>query len=110
MSDIVLLYSTAPDMASAEKISSALVESGAAACVNTISGMKSFYKWKGATEQANEIVLIIKTSRAAAPLARGVIQSLHPYETPALLALPVDADLSSAEFLSWIRDQASSAG
>lgn len=106
MSDIILLYATAPDRAAAEKIARALIEENAAACINIIDGMSSIYRWRGEIETANEFALFIKTTRAKAPLARKIMVAKHPYENPALLALPVDRRLSSEAFCAWIENSA----
>lgn len=103
MSDIVFLYSTAPSEEVADSIAAALIAAGAAACVNIIPGMRSVYRWRGVIEQCAEVVLIIKTTAAAAPRARDLLVARHPHETPALAAISIDDAASSPAFLDWIR-------
>lgn len=105
MNRVVILYATAPDLETAKTLAHALIEERAAACVNIIPGMTSFYRWKDAVEEASETVMIVKTSATSATAARDLICSLHPYETPAILALNVDESASSAPFLQWIEAQ-----
>lgn len=105
MNRVVILYATAPDLDTAQTLARALIEERAAACVNIIPGMTSFYRWKDAVEEASETVMIVKTSATSATAARDLICSLHPYETPAILALNVDESASSAPFLQWIEAQ-----
>lgn len=102
MSRIMLLYATAPDAATARAIGAALVEARLAACVNILGTVQSIYRWKGKVEQAEEIAFLVKTTEAAAPAARDLILARHPYDTPALLALPIEAAGSSPAFLAWI--------
>jgi periplasmic divalent cation tolerance protein len=102
MSDVVFLYSTAPDEATAIRLARALVEKREAACVNLIPGMTSVYRWKEAVETAGEFVLIVKTTADAALRARATIVALHPYETPCVVALPASAGASHQPFLDWI--------
>lgn len=102
MTDAVLLYSTAPDEATAERIGAALVEARLAACANIIPGMRSIYRWNDAVETAAETVLIVKTVRARAEEARALLCRLHPYETPCVLALPVAPAGSNPDFLAWL--------
>ena len=59
--DLIVILCTAPDEATAEKLGRGLVEQRLAACVNAISGVKSFYRWQGKIEADDEIQLIIKT-------------------------------------------------
>lgn len=103
MNTITFLYSTAPNEAVAAAMAEALVETGAAACVNIIPGMRSVYRWRGKIEFANETVLVVKTTAAAAGRAIDLIRERHPYETPAIVSLAVDEELSSKEYCGWIR-------
>jgi periplasmic divalent cation tolerance protein len=102
MAAIRFLYVTAPDEAAARKIADGLIEARLAACVNIIPGMRSVYRWEGKIESANELVLIVKTTAAAASAARDLIRKLHPYELPCVVALAADEDGSNADFLAWI--------
>ncbi|HEX5064565.1 MAG TPA: divalent-cation tolerance protein CutA [Myxococcota bacterium] len=99
-SDVVALLLTAPDEETGRRIARALVEERLAACVNVLPGVRSIYRWKGAVEEASEVMLVAKTraSRAAALAAR--VRALHPYELPEVLALPV-TDGSQA-YLRWV--------
>lgn len=104
MTAVTFLYSTAPDEETAEAIARLLVESGGAACVNIIRGMKSVYRWEGRLETAEECVLIVKTTADRAAGARALILGRHPYETPAIAALPIDEETSFGPFIDWIRN------
>lgn len=103
MDGLTFLYSTAPDEKTAGEISRALVSAGAAACVNIIPGIRSVYRWDGEIEEAVECALIIKTTAAASEEARRIIRENHPYEVPAVVALPIDEPHSSSEFCAWLR-------
>ncbi|MEM9749944.1 MAG: divalent-cation tolerance protein CutA, partial [Pseudomonadota bacterium] len=61
MSDVVLVYMTAPDEATAMGLARALVERRLAACANVIPGMRSVYRWKGEIEEDGELIVIAKT-------------------------------------------------
>jgi len=104
METVVFLYATAPDEATAATIAAQLVEGGAAACVNIIPGMTSVYRWRGAVEKSKEVVLIVKTTRAASARAVEIFNASHPYETPALASLMIDESLSSRPFCDWVRN------
>jgi len=100
MPDIILVLTTMPDDDRADTLARTLVEERLAACVNVLPGVCSIYRWKGAVEEASEVMLVAKTraSRAAALAAR--VRALHPYELPEVLALPV-TDGSQA-YLRWV--------
>lgn len=102
--NVVLIYFTAPDAQAAETIANALVEQHFAACVNIFPEGRSIYRWEGAVERTSEVVCIAKTTEATAVAVREEILNQHPYDTPCILALPVEGSLSAAPFLSWINE------
>lgn len=95
-----LLYVTCPDVVVAQRIADTVVEERLAACANLLPGMRSVYRWQGKVEHADEAVLILKTTaRRTAALIRRV-KTLHPYEVPCIVALPISGGY--APFLAWV--------
>lgn len=99
----VLIYSTFPSPAEAERIGGALVDRGLAACVNILPGMTAIYVWDGKRQRDTEAVMIIKTRASLADTVIAETRKLHPYTNPALVVLPVTS--GSADFLRWIGEQ-----
>jgi len=99
--DLLLVYCTCPDSASAENISRQLVERGAAACVNALPGVSSTYLWQGIIETSEEILLLIKSSNKQYPELERIIVSLHPYAVPEIIAVSVDRGLP--DYLHWVK-------
>ncbi|MBX3443030.1 MAG: divalent-cation tolerance protein CutA [Planctomyces sp.] len=100
MSAAALIYCTCPSRAEALRIGQAVVEARLAACANVLDGMTSVYRWQGRIEQASEAVLILKTRSELASAATERVRSLHAYDVPAILVLPVTG--GHAPFLNWI--------
>ena len=100
MTDKVVLFSTCPDMAEAEKLASHLVDTRLAACVNAVPAIRSFYRWKGKVENDPEVLLVIKTARDRVDAVRAEIEKMHTYELPELIALPI-VD-GAPNYLSWL--------
>lgn len=100
MTDKIIVLCTCGSAEDAEKISGALVESRAAACVNIVPGLTSVYRWKGAIERSAEWLLVIKSRRELFARLRAEISKLHSYEVPEILALPV-VD-GAEEYLAWL--------
>jgi periplasmic divalent cation tolerance protein len=98
----ILIYTTFPTQDDAERIGGELVD-GLAACVNIIPGMTSIYIWKGERQRDSECVGIIKTRGALAGPVMVKVRSLHPYDNPALVVLPIED--GAQEFLNWIEAQ-----
>ena len=99
----VLIYATAPDTGTAEAIGSALLDQRLAACINILPGVISLYDWQGQRQRDGEVVMIAKTKDALAARAVEAVRARHPYETPAVVVLPVTS--GSQPFLDWIAAQ-----
>ncbi len=101
MSDqVIVVLTTLPDTASAERLATLLVEKKLAACVNILGGMTSVYVWKGKPERGQEHQLVIKTTAARYPAVEAGILKEHPYELPEILALAVQDGLPG--YLEWV--------
>ena len=96
----LLVYGTCPDAECAKAIAKLLLERRLVACVNILPGMMSLYRWQGSVEEDSEVVFVAKTRQTCWPALSECFASLHPYDEPALVALPVSAGLPG--FLSWI--------
>ena len=103
--EILLVFTNVPDRGIAERIAASLVAEGVAACVNVMAECTSTYRWQGKIEQANEVPLFIKTTRAAYPQLEQALRKLHPYEVPEIIALPVSAGLP--DYLNWVAQETS---
>lgn len=103
MSEVLLVLTNLPDAASAQRAAHALIDSHAAACVNILPGCTSVYRWQGKTETANEVPLLIKTTRDAYPRLEEVLRANHPYELPEIIAVPVAAGLPG--YLQWVAEE-----
>jgi periplasmic divalent cation tolerance protein len=95
----------APDMETAQRIGRALVEERLAASANAVPGVRSVYRWRGAVREASEALLVVKTASDRLPALAARVRDLHPYELPAVVALPV-VD-GSAAYLDWIAAESS---
>ncbi len=96
----VLVYTTYPSLVEAEQAGRLLAEKGLAACVNIIPGMRSIYRWQGKIENADEVVMIIKTKDAQRDAVAAEVKRHHSYDTPAILFLPADG--GDAAYIDWI--------
>lgn len=104
-SPITFLYVTAPDRETARQLGHVAVEGGLAACANVLPGMRSIYRWNGRVAEADEAVLIVKTTRDKADAATEALVKAHPYDEPCVVALPVDTGTGAGSFLDWIRSE-----
>ena len=100
---LIACYCACPDAGTATRIARALVDERLAACVNVLPTMHSVYRWRGAVEHADEMMLLIKTRADRLPALSARLQVLHPYELPELLAVEVAGGLPA--YLDWIAAQ-----
>jgi periplasmic divalent cation tolerance protein len=91
---------TAPSAGEAARIARALVEERLAACGNVLPGLRSLYRWEGKVQDDAEALLLLKTTRGRFEALRARLLSLHPYQVPEVIALPVEA--GHAAYLEWI--------
>ncbi|MSQ58818.1 MAG: divalent-cation tolerance protein CutA [Betaproteobacteria bacterium] len=101
MNEAIVVLTNLPDQASAETLATLLVEARQAACVNILAPCRSVYRWKGQIERAEEVPLLIKTTRDRYAELEQAIRAHHPYEIPEIVALPIEA--GSASYMNWIR-------
>jgi len=99
---INFIYMTAGTVEEAESIGKELVTSKLAACVNIIENMKSIYFWDDKLQKDTEVVFIAKTTESNVPHLIEKVKSLHSYDCPCIISLPVvDGNTS---FMSWIEN------
>ena len=103
---VLLAYSTCPDAASADLIARTLVSERLAACVNRLPGVHSTYRWHGHVEQADEVLLLIKTTADRLDAMTARLRNLHPYELPEVIAVEVRAGLPA--YLDWVSAETAS--
>jgi len=100
---IRLVYMTAGTLEEAKTIGHHLIQSGLAACVNILSPMVSLYMWEGDLQEDTEVVLIAKTTADQVQNVIREVKTLHSYDCPCILTLPVDG--GNPEFLQWISSE-----
>jgi periplasmic divalent cation tolerance protein len=99
---ILLALSTFPDAETARRISNQLVSERFAACANILPSAESIYRWKEKIELGNETLVLFKLSEDRQSAFQDKLRSLHPYEVPEIIFLPV-AD-GSLEYLRWVAE------
>ena len=99
---VAVIYSTIDDIQDARRIATTLVEEQLVACVNIIPKAESIYRWKGKIENAEEIVLIAKTTDQNVKKTIERLKALHSYDTPDIIVLPIVGGLK--DYLDYINN------
>jgi periplasmic divalent cation tolerance protein len=90
---------TAPNTDEAERLAVATLQARLAACVQ-LQPIASHYWWDGKITSDAEMLLLFKTTAAKFDALRQLITSLHSYDTPEVIQLPVTA--GADKYLAWI--------
>ena len=84
-----IILVTAPSQAVAQQLANDLVTERLAECVNIVPSVTSVYSWKGKIEQAEEVLMIIKTQSTHYAALEEYIRTHHPYDTPEIVEIPI---------------------
>ena len=99
----MIVITNVPSREAALDIARMLIERRLAACVNVLAECTSVYRWQGKLETAREIPLLIKTRAEIYDEVEAAVRSLHPYELPEILAVPVERGLP--DYLEWVNTE-----
>jgi periplasmic divalent cation tolerance protein len=99
---ILLALSTFPDAEIARRISNQLVSERFAACANILPSVESIYRWKDKIESGNETLVLFKLSEDRQSAFQDKLRSLHPYDVPEIIFVPVTGGLP--EYLQWVTE------
>jgi periplasmic divalent cation tolerance protein len=97
--ELVVVMITAP-ADEAPDLARALVELRLAACVNVLSGLRSWFWWEGRVDEAEESLLLAKTTRARLDALVAAVRERHSYQVFDAIALPISGGY--APYLEWI--------
>ncbi|WP_298438492.1 divalent-cation tolerance protein CutA [Ottowia sp.] len=99
MTQILLVLTTVATQADAQVLARSMVEQRLAACAH-IEAIDSVYRWQGAVQQEGEWRLLLKTTAARYPALEAALCAQHPYELPAIVAVPCAYALPA--FADWV--------
>lgn len=96
----ILFYITAGGAEEASLIARVLVEERLCACANVIGPVRSFYRWDGKVQDAQEFVIMGKTGADRVAALSERVKALHSYDTPCVVAVPIEG--GNQAFLDWV--------
>lgn len=100
MTDSIVVMITCSSKREAVKIKEVLLKKRKVACVNIISGVDSFFWWKGKIDSSLEVLLLAKTKKKMLKEIITLVKKIHSYEVPEIIALPVIG--GNKNYLKWI--------
>lgn len=91
------------DRVQAEVLIKALLTAGLIACGQCLPKMVSYYRWQDEVRGDDEYLILLKTQKKHFSAAEQLIQKLHPYDVPEIIA--VDIVAGSDDYLTWIKHE-----
>ena len=101
-----MAFTTAPTAEAARDLVATLVERRLVACGTVVPGATSIYRWKGAVEQQEEALVVLKTTTRRWGELAAALPGLHPYDVPELVAVPVVG--GHPAYLRWVSEETES--
>ncbi|MBF0277709.1 MAG: divalent-cation tolerance protein CutA [SAR324 cluster bacterium] len=100
---LLLVLTNTSSAEEAQKIADAAIHNHFAAAAQIIGPVKSTFRWKGKIENAEEWICLLKSSEPLYESLEETIKSLHSYELPGILTIPVTG--GSMNYFQWIQRQ-----
>ncbi|MDF2707635.1 divalent-cation tolerance protein CutA [Nonomuraea muscovyensis] len=100
MADYIEVHVTAGDRGEAARICRVVVERRLAACAQVVGPITSTYWWEGKVEEAEEWLLLLKTTADLFDDLAASVREAHSYDVPEIIAVPVRA--GSTDYLAWV--------
>lgn len=97
-----IVMTTVATEVQATRLANAVVDSRQAACAQ-FWPIRSVYHWKGKLAVGQEYLLFCKTRMDSAKSLQSLIRSIHAYELPEIVVVPVTDGLPS--YLDWINSE-----
>ncbi|MBX6385959.1 MAG: divalent-cation tolerance protein CutA [Microbispora sp.] len=101
MNNEVEVRVTTDNRQEADRIASAVVSRRLAACAQVVAQISSTYWWEGEVQQAEEWLLLMKTTADRFEELAACVRELHSYEVPEIVAVPIVQ--GTPDYLEWIR-------
>ena len=96
----IVILITAKNRQEAKKIARGLLEARLIACANIMDGVESTFWWQGKIDTSKEVLLVLKTRKTLFKKILALVKSLHSYQTPEIIALPIVQ--GSEDYLKWV--------
>jgi len=100
--EYIIVFVTTASKHEAEEIVQHLLGDKLVACGNIVGPVTSFFRWSGKVERAEEFLVFLKTRKDLFQRLSDVVKTLHGYEVPEILAVPV-VD-GSKDYLDWLEN------
>ena len=99
MEKFIVISSTFSTKENAIKISKEILNKKYAACIQLISNISSYYRWKDKIESNNEFLINIKTKNSMKDKIVEILKNHHEYEIPQVISY--DFNIHDDSYKEW---------
>ena len=103
MAEYIQIFTTTEKKDDADVISREILEKRLAACAQVLGPITSTYWWKEEIEKTEEWLCIMKSRSDLFKELEEAIKSIHPYEVPEIVAVPIVS--GSQSYLEWLEQE-----
>ena len=103
MEEKILVMITTGSEEEAARIAEGLLKERLIACANLLGGIRSLYRWQGKVCDDREILMLCKTERRLFARLSEMVKSIHSYEVPEIIALPLVEGWPP--YLEWVEQE-----
>lgn len=100
----IAVFTTTDTQEAAWNIADTLLAQNLIACAQ-VQAVESRYLWDAVVQSRTEYKLLLKTTEAQYHTIERIVLTMHPYELPAVYALPLAA--IEPHFAAWVAEQSS---
>ena len=97
-----VVFVTVPSTELGRKIAHALLSERLIACANIVPQVTSIYRWQGKIEEAQELLMVMKTRAGSIKQVVDRVKALHSYDVPEVISVPIED--GNPAYMQWIRD------
>ena len=103
MEEYIQVLTTTETKEDAKKIAKELVERRLAACIQISGPITSVFRWDENIQEESEWRITIKTGYDLYEDLEKVLEGIHPYEVPEIVALPLIR--GSEKYFEWMKNE-----
>ena len=108
MSEAALIWCPFASEDDAASAAETLLGEGLVACANILPRIRSLYVWQGERGEASECGVLLKTAPALLSRAVERLETIHPYDAPAIVGW--NADACGRATAAWLGGRTGAAG
>lgn len=101
MEEIVTITVVGANASAMANLARTMVDERLVACVQRVLNVRSTYRWQGAVHEAEEVMLVMHSTREMVDAIEARVTELHVYTVPQIVVMDCECATPYAE---WVRE------